>query len=152
PLAVAVNLFLVSHGETGQTTGFAAVCRDIRAQKRIEAERQRARELTLAKEMAESASLAKSEFLAVMSHEMRTPLNGVVGMTALLLDTRLNDEQREYAESLRTCSESLLSVINDVLDFPKMEAGKLDLEVIDFDLRRTVDEAVELFAERAHAK
>ncbi len=152
PIVAAVNLFLVHRPETGRTTGFAAVCRDLREHKRIEADTQRARDLTLAKEIAESASLAKSQFLANMSHEIRTPLNGVVGMTALLLDTKLNDEQREYAESLRTCSVSLLAVIDDVLDFSKMEAGKLDLEVIDFDLRRTIEEIVELFAERAHRK
>ena len=152
PIAATVNLFLVRHAAAGRPTGFAAVCRDLREHKRIEADTRRGRELTLAKEMAESAALAKSDFLAVMSHEMRTPLNGVVGMTELLLDTRLDDEQREYVESLRTCSTALLGIIDDVLDFSKMEAGKLELEMIDFDLRRTIDEIVELFAERAHRK
>ncbi|HXY90234.1 MAG TPA: ATP-binding protein, partial [Xanthobacteraceae bacterium] len=122
------------------------VGRDVTA--RVAAERA----LAVAREKAEAASLAKSRFLAVVSHEVRTPLNGVLGMADLLLETGLSPEQETYARAMKTSGKALLALIEEILDFSKIEAGRLDLESIAFDLSALVTDVVELLSPRAQAK
>ena len=132
--------------QANQWIGSISVARDVTQHKRSE------EALRLAREAAESANHAKSSFLARMSHEIRTPMNGVLGMTELLLETGLTSAQRKYAETVQRSGQNLLGIINDLLDFSKIEAGKLELENVDMDLRRTLEDVVDLLAERARAK
>lgn len=132
--------------QSGRLLRFRGGCRDITKRiLAIEASHK-------AKEAAEAANRAKSVFVANMSHEVRTPMNGIIGMTNFLLNTKLTTEQREYAQIVSNSAESLLMVINDILDFSKIEAEKLEFEEIDFNLRLTIEETVQLLAHKAHDK
>jgi PAS domain S-box-containing protein len=143
--------WIASHAEprlsvSGDFLGHVGISPDITDRKRSEEALQRA------KDAAEGANRSKSEFLANMSHEIRTPMNGIIGLTDLTLNTELSSEQREYLDGVKFSADSLLRIINDILDFSKIEAGKLEFQVVEFDLRETIEAVLEVFGIRAAAK
>jgi two-component system, sensor histidine kinase and response regulator len=134
------------YNKAGAVVGIIGISRDVTKLKEAETALEHARDVAL-----ETARI-KSQFLANMSHEIRTPMNAITGMTDLLMDTPLDEEQREFVDTLRSSTETLLGIINDILDFSKIEAGKLSLETIDFDLRDVIEDTAEMLAQRAQSK
>ena len=130
----------------GSVTHFVAIKQDVTERKRFE------QQLSEALERAQAANRAKSEFLANMSHEIRTPMNGILGMAQLLIDTPLNEEQRDYVTTLKTSAESLLSLLGDILDISRIEAGKMELHYAPLHLHRMVHQVARLFDARAKEK
>ncbi len=149
---IEVNCTLLADAE-GRPVQLQGVSRDITQRKRAEAELAAANQAVIeARDQALEASKLKSEFLATMSHELRTPLNAIIGLSGLLLETHLDARQSDYAETVRRSSEILLTLINDILDLSKIEAGRLELEEQPFGLRECVETALDFVTPTAAAK
>jgi signal transduction histidine kinase len=131
---------------SGEITGLCGIARDITDLKRT------GEALKAAKEAAVAGTRAKSEFLANMSHEIRTPMNAVIGMTGLLLETELTSEQKDYVETICCSGETLLTIINDILDLSKIEGGKMELECQPFDLHSCIEKSLQFVAKDASEK
>ncbi|MEM1096878.1 MAG: response regulator [Bacteroidota bacterium] len=143
----------VRYIEQGQQTYYLVRVADITERKQHEEAQEAARQAAeQAKQAAEAAARAKSDFLATMSHEIRTPMNGVIGMTTLLGYTPLDDIQQDYVNTIRTSGDALLNIINDVLDFSKIDAGRIELEEHHFDLYECVEDAIDILGPRTAAK
>ena len=145
PRTVLVTSKAIPHRDGG-IEGWVGTLADVTAEVGAEAA------MSDARDKATEASRLKSDFLANMSHEIRTPMNGVIGMTDLLLETDLDARQRDYAQTVRNSGQALLTIIDDILDFSKVEAGKLQIEDIEFNLRAVLDDVVDLLAGSAQAK
>ncbi len=146
PIPMWQSLFYIAGRDSHRPLALSTIARDLRAQKQHECE------LRIAKEAAEAGNRAKSRFLANMSHEIRTPLNGVLGMTRVLLTTELSVEQRRYAEIVISSSENLLSIVNQILDLSKIEAGKVVLEEATFEVAEIFEGAMQVLEPEARRK
>ena len=150
-IGIIVITFIVQFGIIGLL--FWLGRRDMLERRRLEENmRLRAGDLTAARDAAISSADVKSQFLANMSHEIRTPMNGVLGMTEILLDTSLNARQREFAETIQSSANALLRIIDDILDFSKVEAGMVRFEHVQFNLHTTVERVIDLFVQSARKK
>ena len=139
--------------EHGEIVGTFGISRDVTGQIKAEQERNRINaELAIARDAALEASNLKSAFLANVSHEIRTPMNGVLGMTELLLDTELTSEQRAWVVQIVSSGEQMLGILNDVLDLSKIEAGRLELDVADFDLLAAINDTCVITSVPARSK
>ena len=150
---ISENARAVRDPSTGKLLYYEGTVEDITARKQAEKDLNEANSaLAAARDVAIESARAKSQFLANTSHEIRTPMNGIIGFARLLLDTPLNPEQREHADTVLHSAQNLLKVLNDILDFSKIESGKLAFENIEFDLRPIVEDTTELLVEIAQAK